>query len=260
MNLKLLFSKLRPWLIMFGFIGLYLVVNILLIVGMVAVFGQAVVDQPNTLIIALILTQISTLALTLLLYRKSNLKDYLKLNKVSLKTLAWSFVGGFGTLAAASGIVEIINFINPALVEEYIEAVGSLVNDANVVLVLISVVLLASTVEEVIMRGILFKEFERSNYPSWVVVLASGLLFGVFHLNFVQGAFATVLGIAIALGFLFSRSLYVPILMHLGNNLTSTLIGFLPIAIQESVYLDIFMYSLIVFLPLSLYFIYKENN
>ena len=260
MNVKLLFSKLRPWLIMFGFIGLYLVVNVILIFGIVAIFGQSIIDQPNTLIIALILTQIITLLLTLLFYRKRNLRDYLRLKNVNIKTLVWSFVGGFGTLAAAGGIVEIINLINPTLVEEYVEAVGSLVNEANVFLVLISVVLLASVVEEVVMRGILFKEFERSNYPSWVIVLASGLLFGVFHLNLVQGAFATVLGIAIALGFLFSRSLYVPILMHLGNNLTSTLIGYLPISIQESIYLDIFMYSLIVFLPLSLYFIYKENN
>lgn len=258
--IKLVFDKLRPLLAMIGIIGLYLTLNIIAVVGFVSVLGESAALDSNILVLSLIITQILTLLVVLLLYRKNDLKQLLRFNKVSIKTLIWSFVGGFGTLAAAGLIVELISYLDPALVAEYVETFEVLTGQANPILVLISVVLLASIGEEVLMRGILFREFERAKYPTWSIVLFSGLIFGAFHLNLVQGAFATILGIAMALGFLFSRSLYVPIVMHLGNNLTATLIGYLPSSIQDSSILDYFIYSLIIFLPISLYAIYKENS
>jgi uncharacterized protein len=257
---KLILSKVRPWLVMVGIIVLYLLLNVIAIVGFEAVTGESAASDSNVLLSTLIITQILTLLIVLFLYRRKDLKDFLRIKKVSLKTLIWSFVGGFGTLAAAGMVLELINFLNPALVTEYNETFDGLLGQANPILILISVVLLASIGEEVFMRGILFKEFEKAKYPTWSIVLFSGLIFGAFHLNLVQGAFATILGVAIALGFLYSGSLYVPILMHLGNNLTATLIGFLPLTIQESPILDFFLYSLIVLLPISLYMIYKDNK
>ena len=72
------------------------------------------------------------------------------------------------------------------------------------------------------MRGVVLPGLLQRHGPMASVLLAS-LLFGVFHSNAVQVIGATVGGCFYGWAFVRTRSLWVPILMHAGNNLFSEL-------------------------------------
>lgn len=78
--------------------------------------------------------------------------------------------------------------------------------------------------EEIMHRGIIFKAL-MSGYPSKVAILLQALIFAVFHFNLLQGIYAFIGGILLALLYFYSGSLWAPILMHMAWNSTSL---FLP--------------------------------
>ena len=99
-----------------------------------------------------------------------------------------------------------------------------------------------------------------------MAIVLSGLMFGIWHGEFVQTVYTTFFGIALAVVYEYSGSLWVPIGMHILNNFTSTL----PPALDTtSTYLLITRIEEICLLPTILLLIYmiraihkkeKENN
>lgn len=56
--------------------------------------------------------------------------------------------------------------------------------------------LLAPIGEELLFRGVIFQNLKR--YGCWFAIVASSLLFGIYHGNFLQGMFAFVIGLLLA--------------------------------------------------------------
>lgn len=88
---------------------------------------------------------------------------------------------------------------------------------------IVSAVIFAPVVEEIMMRGILLNRLE-SRFPKWVAVVVSAALFGAMHLNWTQGIFAGVFGLVLGLLYVRTRSLWLCILAHAANNLWATLL------------------------------------
>ena len=151
-----------------------------------------------------------------------------------------------------------MNFLIPEQVASYIEAIEGSIGGASFLFSLIAVVILAPLVEEIMMRGMVFKWFEKTNIKPWVLIIVSGLFFGIFHLNLIQGVFTTVVGMIYALGFLMTRSLWVPIVMHAANNLYAFTAGYLPEGLIESQWFTIISYLMLVLIPIGFYQIKKE--
>lgn len=78
-------------------------------------------------------------------------------------------------------------------------------------------------VEELFYRGLIYKGL-RQRYNIWLAILVSSLFFGIAHLDLIQGILAFVMGLFLALLYEKSNSLYIPILMHILNNLISFLL------------------------------------
>ncbi len=76
------------------------------------------------------------------------------------------------------------------------------------------------TVEEVAFRGIVMNRMSR-NFSAAVVILVQSAVFGAVHLNILQGSYAFFGGILLGLCYLWSGSLWTPILIHVGLNATS---------------------------------------
>ena len=76
-------------------------------------------------------------------------------------------------------------------------------------------------VEEVVCRGLVYRRL-RDYVGVWPAVLVSGLMFGIYHGNVVQGIYASVLGILMALLVEITGSLWASILFHVGANFIST--------------------------------------
>ena len=93
-------------------------------------------------------------------------------------------------------------------------------DEPSLILVLYSV-LIGPVCEELIFRGLTLKYAKRA-MPFWVANLLQALLFGVFHMNMIQGVYAFVVGIV--LGFICEKScsIYPSMLFHILFNIWGT--------------------------------------
>lgn len=77
--------------------------------------------------------------------------------------------------------------------------------------------LLAPVVEEIIFRGVVFNRLKINNKFITSVII-SALVFGVYHQNIVQGAYAFLMGCIIAVLYEWFGHFYVPVAVHVVSN------------------------------------------
>ena len=78
--------------------------------------------------------------------------------------------------------------------------------------------------EELLFRGVILQTLKR--YNAFFAIIASSLIFGLFHLYLEQGTHAFVLGIVLAYIAIKTDSLMVPILLHTIHNTLTTVTSF----------------------------------
>lgn len=83
---------------------------------------------------------------------------------------------------------------------------------------LIVVAVLPAIAEEVFFRGVLQNEIERITQNSLWAVLITAFIFSAFHFQFFTFLPRFVLGIMLGLVYVWSRNLWVPVLLHFINN------------------------------------------
>ena len=148
---------------------------------------------------------------------------------------------------------------------ESFDSAWSTIGEDPYIWVCLSVVIFGPIAEELLFRGIIHNSIKKICNP-YVAIVLSGLMFGIWHGEFVQTVYTTFFGIALAVVYEYSGSLWVPIGMHILNNFTSTL----PPALDTtSTYLLITRIEEICLLPTILLLIYmiraihkkeKENH
>ena len=93
------------------------------------------------------------------------------------------------------------------------------------ILMIICISILAPIGEELIFRGMTLKIFKKAMI--WqVAIVMQAILFGIYHMNLVQGVYAALLGLL--LGYIAHRynSVVPAILLHIVINTTSYTIGY----------------------------------
>ena len=148
---------------------------------------------------------------------------------------------------------------------ESFDSAWSTIGEDPYIWVCLSVVIFGPIAEELLFRGIIHNSIKKVSNP-YVAIVLSGLMFGIWHGEFVQTVYTTFFGIALAVVYEYSGSLWIPIGMHILNNFTSTL----PPALDTtSTYLLITRIEEICLLPTILLLIYmiraihkkeKENH
>lgn len=90
-------------------------------------------------------------------------------------------------------------------------------------------VLLAAVGEELIFRGMTMTLFKRSGCGFWIANILQAALFGMFHLNFIQGVYAFVIGIIIGCVVEWYEALAAGMILHICFNFIGTYcIQYLP--------------------------------
>ena len=242
-----------------GFIALYVLVNTMILIGFFAFNPGVEIEDisANAMTAMLIATQLAILVIIVLIYRK-NFKDFVRLRKTTPKILIWSFIIGLAGINISGLLIAGMDVLFPEQMAAYIEAIEASIGGASFVLSFIAAALLAPIVEEIALRGMFFRWFEKTNLKPWLIIVLSGFFFGLFHLNLIQGVFTTVIGILYALGFYMTKSLWVPIVMHFGNNLFAVIAGELPEAFLESTVFLVVSYAMILLIPVGFLQIKKE--
>lgn len=115
------------------------------------------------------------------------------------------------------------------VVENYEELVKSIVSEqAPLWLQVLAVGIAAPIAEELLFRGIIQGEFRRA-FPEAVAIFFQAVLFGLFHMNLVQSVYAFFPGVLFGLAYAVSRSIFVPILMHIFFNIVGGVLpGYFP--------------------------------
>lgn len=213
---------------------------------------------------ALIATQIVSLIIFLLIYFVGMKK---KINTFSGRFTAVSFpvlIVGFAALELIiSCILFLIQFTAPGALENYsnmIQMAG--LADMSVMSTILTLVG-APIVEEICFRGITMKWAKEFSSKFWAVNLFQALLFGIAHLNIVQGIYAFVLGLI--LGYVANKykSLWASIAGHLafnfaGTYLVSWLLG--DIETINAKYIIAFVLSIAIFAAAAFFVTKKEKD
>lgn len=105
-------------------------------------------------------------------------------------------------------------YLNPEL-----EKTGYLAEDhnAHTIYAMLKAAIVAPVFEELIFRGVILEGFLKRYKPGYAI-LWSALLFGIMHLDPVQGSFAFIVGLLLGWVFWKTRSLFLCILLHAFNN------------------------------------------
>ena len=127
-----------------------------------------------------------------------------------------------GTQFFSSIIIGVVSSIFPSWLEAYeklLESAG--MGDEISIIMMIYSVCLAPIGEELIFRGVTMRIARRS-FPFWAANLIQAVLFGIFHMNMIQGIYAAVLGLF--LGYVCEKggSIYLAIVFHFLFNLWGT--------------------------------------
>lgn len=136
-------------------------------------------------------------------------------------------------------VVNIVSGLRPEWMDSYtklIETAGYA--DASTILIIYSVIL-APIVEEIVFRGLTFR-YARYALPFWLANIWQALLFGVMHMNLMQGIYAFVIGLF--LGFIChrGRGIKYSIPVHIVFNIIGTMYsGLIDFATGLNFYLTI---------------------
>lgn len=152
----------------------------------------------------------------------------LPLNTRAVKELGWGLLIGFVMLTTAVGLMWALGF----------EEISLTPNDASYLLLgFLGNILLYIAVgfnEEILFRGYIFQAFiEGTN--KWIPLITLSVLFGFAHLfnpNFTWFGFANIVlaGVLLSLAYIQTKSLWLPIGIHIAWNFTQGYIWGLPVS------------------------------
>lgn len=101
------------------------------------------------------------------------------------------------------------------------------VSTASLPLQLAVLGLLTPVCEEIVFRLLTYRRM-RENVSMKISIIASALLFGVYHGNPIQFIFASIMGIVLVLTYIKYDRIIIPILMHCASNIAAVFLGLAP--------------------------------
>lgn len=126
--------------------------------------------------------------------------------------------------------------------EEMLETAG--LDDRITVGMFLYSVLLGPIAEELIFRGVTMRQAKKC-FPFWAANLMQAVLFGIFHMNMIQGIYAFCLGLILGYICEKSGSIYNSILLHMLFNFWGTVISqFLTIGDSLFAFLFWFLFAI----------------
>ena len=152
---------------------------------------------------------------------KADFSEILPFEKTSAKKIAGIVAIGLAVSFSANYITEI--FMMDFRLFGLDPTISTTLADSNSILEHIVYILSVSVVpavsEELLFRGIIMGRLRK--FGDGFAILASSVLFGLMHGNFVQIPFAFVVGLVLGWSLAKTNNFLVPMLIHFGNNFMS---------------------------------------
>ncbi|MGI6123289.1 MAG: CPBP family intramembrane glutamic endopeptidase [Acetivibrionales bacterium] len=195
----------------------------------------------------------------IILCTNTPLKERLELNPVSFRSF-WPVIALGITLN-----IFISQFLGSLPIpenvfNEYAQATSLLGNEITLVQIL-SVVIVAPIVEEILYRGLIMKSLQ-IGMPVVIALIIQALIFGLMHGQLLWICYATFLGVLLAIIRLRYKSLYPSILLHMSFNAANYILIPLYYLIPDNVFSNVILITvaLIISVFLGIVIFKKTNN
>ncbi len=130
---------------------------------------------------------------------------------------------GFGGCTVLTICLSILVVLFPDAFTEYLKLMQNVDMD-NGLITMIYVLLIGPVSEEMIFRGAIMDRLKIA-FPFWIANGIQAALFGLYHMNLVQGVYAFVLGMILGLVIQVTGSIWGAIATHILFNSTSSFLG-----------------------------------
>lgn len=118
------------------------------------------------------------------------------------------------------------------LTDQYSELMEQLMG-GNIWLSLFVTVILAPLAEELLFRGVTMRKAQKI-MPFMAANILQAVLFGIYHMNWIQGVYAFVLGMVLGFTAEYFHSIWASILLHAFVNGSAEVLALLPEALTET--------------------------
>lgn len=191
-------------------------------------------------------------------YRKSMpLKQNKRLRPPSLGLIV---LLGLGLYKVIDLFMILVAAITPQAMQDYSE----LIETSGLVEVsffsIISTVILAPVVEELVFRGLTLRLFRRSGLSFLLANFLQAVIFGIYHMNLVQGMYAFLIGLV--LGFVANHyhTLLASMLLHAVFNFCGTILTQFESALYHSALIQLILIILGILLTVSTLRMIKKDK
>lgn len=218
------------------------------------------------------LTQLIILALPLLFgyYIKSDFKKVFSFKLPKFKHLVGAFSLWIGTYLIVFVITNITLYYFPQN-QEIVEGLNNaLFMKDNLLLNICLVAVMPAICEELFFRGFILTSFKHNNKSYKGAIIASGILFGMMHMDFIRIIPTSILGMSFAYAVCKTNSIGVSMFMHFINNGFAVVVSHISSKMFDNIEMTKVTYlqfnQLLVFIALSIIFIsiavflFKENR
>lgn len=235
--------------------SLFIVLGVILIQMLCAVLWGAVAilhnaaDPYTRLMQISVVSALVTIFWCCLFYYQSSWGIFEYRRVCSVKTVVSILGLGMGGCIIVALFLSLLQTIFPAAFAEYSKIMDQF-GKGEVVITLLYTIVIVPITEEMIFRGAVLDRLRLGTYPFWIANLMQAALFGVYHMNWVQGIYAFLWGILLGLVYQATGTILANILAHMIFNATNYLLGWLfpdgrTVAIPF--YLGIFLLGIIFF-------------
>lgn len=132
------------------------------------------------------------------------------------------FMGILGMTAAVS-VNAIVSLSGLAYFSPKYQQVSQIIYSGGLFMEIVSAVIAAPILEELLFRGMIYARLRDLCGAKWAIVI-SAAFFGIFHGNLVQFVYAFIIGLMLAYVYEKLKTIWAPIVFHVGANLISVLI------------------------------------
>ncbi len=143
--------------------------------------------------------------------------EHMKLSHLKREPVKNFVLMGMATVGAVMGLNLLFTLIGFTSRSDAYQAVVQTQYSAHFVIGIICYGLITPIVEELLFRGIIYNQLKRM-VSLQVAMLLSACLFGVYHMNLVQGIYALIMGLLMAYAYEYFGDFKMPVVIHIMSN------------------------------------------
>lgn len=226
-----------------------------------ALINHTVTRINNHILPAIIVAAIISFGIYYLICRgrKTTIFKVCEFNRISLQKVALM-------IPAAISLGFVVGFLiskvySLGILDEAFSTHQDLMGDimgGSTIMTFLAVGLMGPFIEEVIFRGLIYKEL-RGSLSIIPALIIQAVLFGLYHMQVIQAIYSVFIGIAFGLVFIWFKSIWAPVILHVVYNSTFVVLSRIP----EGSFIDqypnlVFIINLVILIT-SFIFLYKER-